>query len=345
VLFCIYDLPPGGFFVEKIMGEVPTFVQTEPKRIWRPGTSSTYHVARVLAREISNIDTNSGVKMVIVGRREEGYGLGENNVVFGENNVVFAITNPQKLVSERRLLRVGAHDDDAVLGLINPGYATITATLTDGGQRDPDRFSAASLRIRRIEESIQADLLLNRRRRTGGLYLNYGLPDGELGQPQNLHEAVDHLGALIDVTKPDLVIAPHPDDEHPDHRAANEAARLASGNLPFYAHDTPTMLDRYGKPLLYTHVYSMTPGEADLRAEYYGMFKSQVDDIPKDKISEIADIRMVNEIPILRARQWKRYDLDRAGVLLQQGGSDLLTANHPKLIVVTGDNLALQEAA
>jgi len=212
------------------------------------------------------------------------------------------------------------------------------ATLTDGIQRDPDRLDGGSLRMQRIGESLRAEALMD-----GALYINYGLPDTRLYERENFFRAVDHLGELIDITKPDLVLAPHPFDEHPDHRAANEAALKAAGDLPFYAYDTPSMFDRFGSPIRYTHVYRMSAEDTTLRTNYFSKFTTQVELPEVDTyLSERADIQIVYQLPEIRGRQWNHLGVDTAGVLLHQQGPDILLMNHPEIIVITGEDLALK---
>jgi LmbE family N-acetylglucosaminyl deacetylase len=340
----LYGLPMGGFFVVKIMSEIPKPkpFQQEQMRFVPSDKQMAVRTAIHLARCISEIGEDTSPKMIVAGGRM--YPVDPL-----ERSVIFILAKPQKILSEKRLLRVGAHDDDVVLGLLNPGYATITATLTDGSQRDPGRLFPEELRWKRIEEAAAAEELTE-----GALYANYGLPDTRLRERKYFNQAVNHLSALIAVTKPELVLAPHPDDEHPDHRAANAAARIAAGDLPFYAYDTPTMfgldVKRRSKmmPVRFTHVYNITDGEALLRSEFMDKFGSQftfpeVDaQITDPYISERADVRMVHELPRIRGQQWR---VNHAGILLHQNGTDLLTRDHPGIIIAKGEDLSLAMAS
>jgi N-acetylglucosamine malate deacetylase 1 len=119
------------------------------------------------------------------------------------------------------LLAVAAHPDDAEVGcggvLIQAaaaGLRTGVADLTVG-----ERATRGSLRQRLAERERATELLGLAAR------LDVGLPDGSLGPDPG------HRGAVIRLireVRPTIVLAPYPEDRHPDHAATGRLVREGS---------------------------------------------------------------------------------------------------------------------
>jgi N-acetylglucosamine malate deacetylase 1 len=119
------------------------------------------------------------------------------------------------------LLAVAAHPDDAEVGcggvLIQAaaaGLRTGVADLTAG-----ERATRGSPRQRLAERDRATELLGLAAR------LEVGLPDGSLGTDPG------HRGAVIRLireVRPAIVLAPYPEDRHPDHAAAGRLVREGS---------------------------------------------------------------------------------------------------------------------
>ena len=119
------------------------------------------------------------------------------------------------------ILAIAAHPDDAEVGCggvliqaADAGLRVAVADLTSGelatrgspGTRAGERARASELM--RLSERIDV-----------------GLPDGSLGTDPEHRDAVIRL---IREVRPALVLAPYPEDRHPDHAAAGRLARDAS---------------------------------------------------------------------------------------------------------------------
>jgi N-acetylglucosamine malate deacetylase 1 len=119
------------------------------------------------------------------------------------------------------VLAIGAHPDDAEVGCggvmllaTDAGLRVAVADLTAGERATrgtPDRRSA---------ERDRATEALGLSAR-----LDLGLPDGRLGtDPSHRDEVI----RLIREVRPAIVLAPYPQDRHPDHAAAGRLAREGS---------------------------------------------------------------------------------------------------------------------
>jgi bacillithiol biosynthesis deacetylase BshB1 len=119
------------------------------------------------------------------------------------------------------LLAVAAHPDDAEVGcggvLIQAaaaGLRTGVADLTAG-----ERATRGTPRQRLSERDRATDLLGLAAR------IDVGLPDGGLGTDPGHRDAVIRL---IREARPAIVLAPYPEDRHPDHAAAGRLVREGS---------------------------------------------------------------------------------------------------------------------
>jgi bacillithiol biosynthesis deacetylase BshB1 len=118
------------------------------------------------------------------------------------------------------LLAVGAHPDDAEIGcggvLIQASAAGLTTGVADltAGER------ATRTSRRRSAERNRATEVMGLATR-----LDVGLPDGDLG---TLPEHRDAVIRLIREVRPAIVLAPYPEDRHPDHAAAGRLVREGS---------------------------------------------------------------------------------------------------------------------
>jgi N-acetylglucosamine malate deacetylase 1 len=118
------------------------------------------------------------------------------------------------------LLAIGAHPDDAEIGCggvlvmtSEAGMRVAVADLTDG------ELATHGTRVQRKDESRRAAEIIGLRERIG-----LGLPDGRLGTESHHRDAV---AGLIRELQPRVVLAPYPEDRHPDHAAAGEIGRAA----------------------------------------------------------------------------------------------------------------------
>ena len=119
------------------------------------------------------------------------------------------------------VLAIAAHPDDAEVGCggvlvqaADAGLRTAVADLT-GGERatrgSPDARGAereAATRILRLAARLEV-----------------GLPDGSVGTHASHREAVIRL---VRDLRPAILLAPYPEDRHPDHASAGRLAREAS---------------------------------------------------------------------------------------------------------------------
>jgi N-acetylglucosamine malate deacetylase 1 len=118
------------------------------------------------------------------------------------------------------VLAVAAHPDDAELGCGGTllvaaarGYRTAVVDLTDG-----EASTRGSLEVRPRERERATEIL--------GLAVRerLGLPDGSVGTAPDHRLAV--VGAIRHL-RPRVVLAPYPEDRHPDHAGAGRLAREA----------------------------------------------------------------------------------------------------------------------
>jgi N-acetylglucosamine malate deacetylase 1 len=118
------------------------------------------------------------------------------------------------------VLAVGAHPDDVEIGCAGAlllagerGMPAAVADLTDG-----EAATRGSPEVRMKERRLAGELLgLSSRERLG-------LPDGSLGTSPDHRLAVVQL---IRRLRPRIVLAPYPEDRHPDHAAAGRIVREA----------------------------------------------------------------------------------------------------------------------
>jgi bacillithiol biosynthesis deacetylase BshB1 len=119
------------------------------------------------------------------------------------------------------VLAVAAHADDAEVGCggvliqaASAGLRTGVADLTAG-----ERATRGSPRQRLAERDRATELLGLAAR------LDVGLPDGSLGTDAGHRDVVIRL---IREVRPAIVLAPYPEDRHPDHAAAGRLVREGS---------------------------------------------------------------------------------------------------------------------
>ncbi|SPE99692.1 PIG-L deacetylase family protein [Streptomyces sp. MA5143a] len=125
-----------------------------------------------------------------------------------------------------KVLAVGAHPDDIELfcagtlaHYVHQAAAVTLCVLTDGSLGSRTMRPERTASVREAEARRAADVL-------GAGLLWLGLPDGFLYDTRETREQV------VDVLRqaqPDVIFAPHPDDYHPDHRAA--AALVTAARL------------------------------------------------------------------------------------------------------------------
>jgi bacillithiol biosynthesis deacetylase BshB1 len=124
-------------------------------------------------------------------------------------------------VSRADALFIGAHPDDIELTsgglaalLASHGHRVVLADLTRG---EAGTRGAPEQRAREAAEAARALGAVER--------LNLGLPD--LGLDRHDRAQLTALAGLIRDVRPELVVAPDVDDEHPDHVEAHHLARRA----------------------------------------------------------------------------------------------------------------------
>jgi LmbE family N-acetylglucosaminyl deacetylase len=126
------------------------------------------------------------------------------------------------LPSFRRALVLGAHPDDESIGcagtmalLAGAGAAVHLLVLTDGDATKGSPHAAAeTARLRRDEVTRAAAAL-------GATVELAGLPDGGLPAVADAVRAA--IASALAAFAPDVVLAPWPGDDHPDHRAVADA--------------------------------------------------------------------------------------------------------------------------
>ena len=119
------------------------------------------------------------------------------------------------------ILAIAAHPDDAEVGCAgvliqaaDAGLRVAVADLTAG------ELATRGSPERRAAERDRATDLMGLAER-----IEVGLPDGRLGTDAQHRDAVIRL---IREVRPAVVLAPYPEDRHPDHGAAGRMAREAS---------------------------------------------------------------------------------------------------------------------
>jgi LmbE family N-acetylglucosaminyl deacetylase len=165
-----------------------------------------------------------------------------------------------------KLLAIGAHPDDIeiyMFGLLAAATARGTelafAIATDGaagGTGDP-----TALTKQRKAEATAAAALLDVVPR----FLDF--PDGSLVGDAAL---IASLKALLNETKPDLVITHAPNDYHGDHRALSDAVRIAA-SFSFPVLWADTMMGTGFLPTIYVDATA----QFDLKREAIGKHLSQ----------------------------------------------------------------------
>jgi len=162
-----------------------------------------------------------------------------------------------------RILVFGAHPDDAdfkAAGLAclwaQRGYAVRFVSLTDGSAGH-HQIAGAQLAARRVAEAAASA-------RVAGIeYLVLDNPDGELAHSiENRRRVV----RMIREFAPDLVLAPRPDDYHPDHRNTALLVRDAAYMVTVPPHVASVPHLRYNPifAYVYDHFDKPTPYKPDI---------------------------------------------------------------------------------
>jgi len=141
------------------------------------------------------------------------------------------------------VLAIAAHRDDIELScggtitrLRNLGYAVGIADLTAG-----EMGTRGSAEERAAEAEAAARVM-------GISYrVNLGLPDGDI---QPTAEANDALIRLIRATRPTMLLAPYPEDRHPDHAMTGRIVPEAAFRAGLRRWDTG---QPYHRPLVIIH--------------------------------------------------------------------------------------------
>ena len=222
-----------------------------------------------------------------------------------------AVLDEQALAAEKKAVFALAHPDDEALAeglnvaLARKGVGIILVSFTDGGGRKMRNFTQEQLAAQRRREGVDSGI-----KSGAAMFTTLVYPDGELQRHED--DASESFAGLLDVVKPDFVIATHHLDPHPDHSAANRIARRAmSGRLPFYSMDTVHMRDKHGSLILPTHTFFVSAEDKLVRDEAYLLHESQVKDLPPD---EMRDVQAVLDLP---GKRGKMVGLPYAGVLVQ----------------------------
>jgi LmbE family N-acetylglucosaminyl deacetylase len=145
-----------------------------------------------------------------------------------------------------RALLVAAHADDVEIGcagsllqMIDAGVAAQQVVLTDGrlAALEPSERDAMARTRHDEAKSVAAHLMLPPPEW-------FGVPEGELAQPQRERELVERLAGVVAAFRPDALFVPWYFDQHPDHRYANHllaraltASRLELAKTTVYAYE------------------------------------------------------------------------------------------------------------
>lgn len=202
--------------------------------------------------------------------------------------ILDVIIHPDKLSLPLRGVLVEAHFDDKAMTIIDSSIAARAglsiAGLTDGAARDLPHFTPQQLRSVRRQEHLDSVRI------TGGTRA-YGadLPDGELAD--YIDDSITFLDEIVRNEKPDFLIAPHPLDPHPDHRAAAKVAKIvADDEIALYYMDTIIGKDMDNKIILPTHYLPLTMREVRRRRRSYFANKSQVENLPPNELNDVFDV-------------------------------------------------------
>lgn len=132
------------------------------------------------------------------------------------------------LSTGRRVVVLAPHPDDEVLGvgglLATLRCPTEIVAITDGEMCHPGRTDIASIRCRERDQAL-SKLGVDAR------VIRLGIPDGQVEHADDL---VSRLLPIVATAS--LVLAPWPQDGHPDHDATGAAARDVSAALTRRGH-------------------------------------------------------------------------------------------------------------
>lgn len=207
------------------------------------------------------------------------------------------ITHPDKLSLPVKGVIVEAHPDDKAMAEIDGSLAQkagiTVVSLTDGAARDLPHFTPQQLRHERRPEQVNSVRILG-----GAQTFGADLPDGLLSK--YIAEGAIFLDEVVRNEKPDFLIAPHPRDPHPDHRAAAEITKIvANGEIPIYYMSTITGVDYDGNEVIPTHYTPLTRRDVRRRRQSYLAHTSQVKNL---SYSELRDVFRVLDMPRQRGR-------------------------------------------
>jgi LmbE family N-acetylglucosaminyl deacetylase len=121
---------------------------------------------------------------------------------------------------------VAPHPDDealgcggAILGHVRDGDRVVVAFLTSG-EGGLEHYPVEKARAIREREAAKAAQILG-----VAAHVFLRLPDGHFGEDQEA--AAGALGEVLAAERPDLVYAPHENEDHADHAAALDITRRA----------------------------------------------------------------------------------------------------------------------
>ncbi len=202
--------------------------------------------------------------------------------------ILHIVTNQDRLTASVKGLVAEAHVDDITMAMIagclaQRNVGLTIATSTDSAARDLLNYTKETLRLKRRKEAFQQAKIID----AAEIHLA-DLPDAELANYQA--EGVQFLSQIIASTKPDFIIAPHPLDPHPDHRAAAEIVKITANDIPVYYMDTITGRDMNGKRVSPSHFVPMTRNDVRRRRRVYFTNESQVKDLPDDEMKDVFDV-------------------------------------------------------
>jgi bacillithiol biosynthesis deacetylase BshB1 len=126
----------------------------------------------------------------------------------------------------------GAHPDDVELS-----FGATIARLTDAGARVTIADLTAGERGSRGEAATREREAAEAARTLGAERICLGLPDlGLSGEDPDQRRTI--VGAIRQ-HRPEIVLAPHPNEGHPDHRAAARLIELAAEEARFWRSEAP----------------------------------------------------------------------------------------------------------
>lgn len=207
--------------------------------------------------------------------------------------------------SAHRVVVVEAHNDDAKMAniestLAKKGVHVTRITLTDGGGRNLPLYGSNLPDVRWKEGIVSGDIthIADTHR--------IDTPDGSLSR----HIAVATDFAREYTAGATAIIAPHPEDEHADHRAAYEVAmRLGENTTPVYAMDTISGLSRTGELLVPELYIPLSRRAARREIRSYRAHASQTRDLPHGEIGAVFDVIAMTK------RRGRERDIEHAAVL------------------------------